>query len=262
MLQGIDTGYEGKFDFPPRCAAPRLTYALSSVPRTGSTYLSHVLWRTGCLGAPLEYLNFDPAGPYFFAATSPDNQDWLWQSVVRRRTSPNGVFGLKCFPSQMQTLQEQNPQLLSQVLSLIFPAGGERRVILLKRRDRDAHAISYARAILSGVWRKEQESSGPTEVAFSAEAVRNARRWLDGQEQAWDSMFQDMRIDPLTLWYEDVVADPKGTVANVAKFLGVAVDPEAAISIPPVERQSETDSRAWARQLSMPESEPAPTAEA
>ena len=33
-----------------------------------------------------------------------------------------------------------------------------------------------------------------------ATAVKNARRGLDGQEEAWDAMFQDLRIDPLTLW--------------------------------------------------------------
>jgi LPS sulfotransferase NodH len=249
MLDNMDTGYEGKFDFPPHSRPPILAYALASVPRTGSTYLSHILWQTGCMGAPLEYLNFDPAGPYLFAATSPENQSWLWQSVVRRRTSPNGVFGLKCFPSQMQTLQEQNPALLSQVMSLVFPGDRQGRAILLKRRDRDAHAISYARAILSGVWRKEQEATGQTEVEFSATAVKNARRWLDGQEEAWDAMFQDLRIDPLTLWYEDVVAEPAGTVERVSKFLGVTVDPAAEVAIPFVERQSERDSRAWADQL-------------
>ena len=57
----MDTGYEAKFDFPARDRAPERSYLLATVPRSGSTYLSHVLWRTGCLGAPLEYLNFEPA---------------------------------------------------------------------------------------------------------------------------------------------------------------------------------------------------------
>ena len=67
MIDGIDTGYEGKFDFPGRGTPPAITYMLATVPRSGSSYLSHLLWRTGCLGAPIEYLNHDPAGPYGFA---------------------------------------------------------------------------------------------------------------------------------------------------------------------------------------------------
>src|SRR3954452_13784534 len=74
MLDHIDTGYEGKFDFAPRVAGPERAYLLASLPRAGSTHFSHVLWRTGCLGALLEYLNFQPAGPYGFAAASADLQ--------------------------------------------------------------------------------------------------------------------------------------------------------------------------------------------
>ena len=246
MLHGIETGYEGKFDFPSRAAPPERSYMLASVPRTGSTYLSHLLWRTGCLGAPLEYLNFDPAGPYFFAATSAENQSWLWESVVRRRTSPNGIFGVKCFPAQLQALQDGNPQLLQQVMSLLTGDGAGAKVVLLERADRDAHAISYARATLSGVWRREQEASGNTTVEFSQLAVERARQALDAQENAWTQMLSELRIDPLVLAYEEVVADPGAAVRAVAGYVGATLDPAAAVDIPAVERQSEADSRAWA----------------
>src|SRR6476661_8647489 len=36
MLEGVETGYEEKFDFPERSAPPALIYTLASVPRTGS----------------------------------------------------------------------------------------------------------------------------------------------------------------------------------------------------------------------------------
>src|SRR5438445_9241334 len=95
VLVGKDTGYEGKFDFRRRVAAPDIPYMLASLPRSGSTWFSHLLWRTGCLGAPLEYLNFEAAGPYYFAASSPDVQRQLWECLAHRRTSANGVFGVK-----------------------------------------------------------------------------------------------------------------------------------------------------------------------
>jgi LPS sulfotransferase NodH len=40
-----------------------MVYTLASIPRTGSTWLSHALWGTGYLGAPLEYVNFEKTGP-------------------------------------------------------------------------------------------------------------------------------------------------------------------------------------------------------
>ena len=116
MLTGIETGYEGKYDFPQRAEGPERTYMLASLPRAGSTHFSHVLWKTGCLGAPLEYLNFEPGGPYGFAAQSPEMQQQLWRSVLRRRCSPNGVFGLKVFSMQMDQLRQANSTLLEDVL--------------------------------------------------------------------------------------------------------------------------------------------------
>jgi len=246
MLGGIETGYEEKFDFPERADPPRLLYMLASVPRSGSTFLSHLLWRCGCLGAPLEFLNFLPASPYHFAGKAPDRQAELWRSALHRRTSPNGVFGIKCFSAQLRELQQDNPALLIEVMGALLPASGRAYVVRLKRRDRVAHAISYARAALSGVWHKVQESPGSAEVEFSAEAVDHARRLLDQQESDWDLLFGEIGVEPLVLWHEDVIARPSQAVQAVADFLGVTPDPASAVAVPEIEKQAETDSRRWA----------------
>ena len=245
MLDGIDTGYEGKFDFPGRDRPPETCYLLATVPRTGSTFLSHLLWRSGCLGAPLEYLNFDPAGPYAFAGRSPALQLQLWRSLLRRRTSPNGVFGIKCFPMQLQALVETNPELMAAVMSTIVPRTRPPRVVHLARRDRASHAVSYARATMSGIWRKEQERGGPAELEYSQAAMETAERWLTGQEAAWDAMFRDLRIAPLRLIYEDVVERPQEAVAQVAFYLGVTIDPAAEVDVPTVDKQSEAGAEGW-----------------
>jgi len=244
MLDGVETGYEGKFDFPGR--APEIPYLLATVPRTGSSFLSHVLWRTGCLGAPLEYLNFDKDGPYFFAHDAAEQQDWLWRSVLRRRTSPNGVFGVKCFPMQLEALHESNPALLSAIWATLLPAGRRGRIVYLARRDRLAHAISYARATISGIWRREQEEGAAAEPEYSKTALANAEQWIEMQARGWEEMFANLGIEPLRLWYEEVAADPDQAARQVADYLGVALDPAAAVEIPAVERQSEAGARAWA----------------
>ena len=249
MLVGIETGYEGKFDFPRRAGPLEKTYLIATVPRTGSTWFSHLLWQTGCLGAPLEYLNFDPAGPYFFAAKSTSTQAQLWESVLSRRRSPNGVFGVKCFPGQLEALQQANPDLLSSVMTRLLGRRGEGRVVFLQRRDPVAHAISFARATISGVWRKEQEGEG-AEVAYSEVAVKRASDWLETQDAAWREMFSDLGIKPLELWYEDLIHDPGTTILEVSEYLGVPLVPEHRIKVPVVERQSERDAKAWADRYS------------
>jgi LPS sulfotransferase NodH len=246
MLEGVESGYEAKYDFPYWQALPRLGYMLATVPRTGSTYVSHLLWRSGCLGAPLEYLNFLPGSPYAFAHGSPEKQHELWRSLLHRRTSPNGVFGVKCFSAQLRELQPQNPALLIEVIGQLIPRGRNAKVIRLKRRDKVAHAISYARAALSGVWHKVQESGEPPKVDYSHRAVDHARRLLDHQEADWDMLFGEQGVQQLTLWYEDVLDQPEAAVRNVADFLGVALDPAAAVPVPPIERQSQADPALWA----------------
>jgi LPS sulfotransferase NodH len=247
----VETGYEPRFDFPMRNELPEQTYLLATVPRSGSTYLSHVLWRTGCLGAPLEYLNFESAGPYGHANRSPAEQSRLWHSALRHRVSPNGVFGLKTFPLQLEALQQSNPALLRQAMRQLVPSRADSRVVYLRRRDRTAHAISYARALLSGVWRKEQEHAAMVEPDYSPMAVERARRLIDEQESAWTAMFADLKLKTLTLWYEHVVVDPAGAAAEVAAYLGVTLDAGAEVAIPMVERQSQAGARAWAAKHSL-----------
>ena len=245
MLDQVDTGYEGKFDFPPRASGPAITYLLASVPRAGSTFFSHVLWRTGCLGAPLEYLNFEPAGPYGFAAKSPEMQLQLWHSVLRRRCSPNGVFGLKVFPIQLEQLNQGNSPLLSEVLSMMLPRDRERRVVYLRRCDRIAQAVSYARASMSGIWRKEQEEGAAAPIDYSQEALESAERGIAFQEEVWARMFNDLRIEPMELWHEDVLSDPAAAAQQVAGHIGVTIDPRAAVPVPEIEKQTEGDAQLW-----------------
>lgn len=245
MLDNYDTGYEGKFDFPPRAQAPEHCYLLASVPRAGSTFFSHVLWQTGCLGAPLEYLNFERLGPYGFANSSASLQQELWHSVLRRRCSVNGVFGLKAFAMQLDQLQRSNPLLLSEVLATVLPPDKPRRIVYLRRRDRIAQVVSYARASLSGVWNKAQEPMDAAPLVYSQDALDAAERGIALQESVWARMFKDLRIKPLELWHEDILADPDGAARQVADYVGVAVHPEAGVEIPPIEKQSAGDAAEW-----------------
>ncbi|TIX50048.1 Stf0 family sulfotransferase [Alteraurantiacibacter aquimixticola] len=246
MLEGITTGYEERFDFPERAWQPQISYLLASVPRAGSTYLSHLLWRTGCLGAPLEYLNFEPAGPYGFAHGDRAKQVQLWQRALVRRTSPNGVFGLKAFPALLHDLQLGNPALVDEVIRFLLGSGSARKVVRLRRREGDAHAISYARATLSGIWRQEQEEGGRPEPAYSAEAVERAAISIEQQEAAWDAMIRDLQITPLVLWFEDVLEDGKGAAEQVVDYLGITIDPKIEVDIPEIRQQSREGAHAWA----------------
>ena len=244
-IDGITTGYEERFDWPPVVGTSR-PYMLASVPRTGSTFLSHLLWSTGCLGAPLEYLNFEPTGPYGSVCDAPAEQIELWHRILARRTSPNGIFGVKIFPLQMEVLGRANPKLLAQAMRFLLANGPQSKVVQLRRRDTAAHAISLARASLSGIWRAEQETGGTSEEPSYSEAiVQRAGRELEMQELAWQQMYRETGISPLVLWYEDVVEKPEAAIGQVADYLGVGLDPTARIDVPEIRRQDQAGAQKW-----------------
>jgi LPS sulfotransferase NodH len=243
MRGGIETGLEPRFDFPTGGKPPELFYMIATLPRTGSSWFSHLLWGTGCLGAPLEYLNFDPAGPLGHAATDPAAQNRLWEQALGTRTSPNGVFGIKCFPVQLQALEAVNPPLLGGVMRALL---SRRRAVYLLRRDRVAHTASFARAAISGVWREEQEA-GQTHD-YSAATLASVERGIAEMTDAWEAMFADLKIEPLRLFYEDVVANPAEAAAQVAAYVGVPLDPAAAIAVPEIRKQTAPEIHDWARQ--------------
>lgn len=249
MIEGITTGYEAKFDFPVRQGPPRLPWLLASLPRAGSTWFSHELWACGCLGAPLEYLNFEPGGPFGHAAGRPAEQLDLWHRALATRTSPNGVFGLKAFPGQLHEVQQGNPPLVAEAMRQLVGPASPRKVVELRRRDRKAHAVSYARALLSGIWRAEQERAGSTGPEFSALAVERAGAMLDQQQAGWQAMYADLGVVPLVLWFEDALADPVGAVQQVAGYLGVTLEPAARVAVPPIRQQAQEGARAWLGQL-------------
>lgn len=246
MIEGLTTGHERTFDFPRWVGPPETPYLLATTPRSGSSWFGHLLWETGSFGAPLEYLNFAPGSPLGGLRDDREAQRRHWESLLTTRTSPNGVFGLKAFPLQFEELGALNSHLLDAVMRFFLARGAQTRIIHLVRRDRKAHAISYARASLSGRWRAVQEGEGQAEPAFSRRAVDNAARLIERQENTWAAMFRDLRITPLLIAYEDVRSDPASALAAAADYLGVTIDPAARVRVPEIERQNQDGARAWA----------------
>ena len=86
------------------------------------------------------------------------------------------------------------------------------------------------------MWRKEQEATASTKAEYSAKAVDHARALLDQQEADWDLLFKDIGVEPLTVWYEDVLEEPTEAVSTAARFLEIELDPAAAVAVPEIER--------------------------
>lgn len=229
--------YSPDFDLPVRTCAPALHYMLAAVPRTGSSFLAHELWRTGSLGIPLEYLNFKADGHYPDAAGDPDAQMRHWRRTLSTRTTSNGVFGQKMFLQFLVQLKEENPRLLAQMRP--------HRIIYLTRSDRMAHMVSYARAQQSGVWTAGAAPTG--ESRYSRHLLEQAAERIEKQERGWEWLFGQLGIDPLRVTYEAVVSDVNAVVSRIADYLGVEINRSEALSAPHLRRQADDLSHEWAK---------------
>ena len=217
-MHHIPLSYQAFGDFPRREEGPKIQYMLATSPRCGSTYVALLLWRSGVLGAPMEYLNFDNINGIVDRLGNGCISSY-WEEVRRVRASPNGVFGYKIFFGNYASTLKREPMLLEQI-SANF-------AIFLRRRDKIAQAISHFRAMQTQSW----FAGVPERVApsYDFKGLLNYYRHAHRQDEKWERVFSLTQTDPLRLFYEDIMGDPQGALSAICSFLGVEANPDAQI---------------------------------
>ena len=219
----------------PRPARPARTFVLASTPRTGSTLLCRLLWDTGRVGAPKEYLNPMQVRDWevrFGTRTSrwrhrllrgpllalsgcagwPDARLRAHLHRVRaRRTGPSGWFGLKVHQHHFRDVFVGPGRAVEAIL-------GPVTWLRTTREDRLAQAISWARALQTGRWAHHQRAWLPP--IYSRRRIDACLDRIDAHEAAWDTYFATHGIEPLHLTYEALAADSEATIRRVLDHLG------------------------------------------
>jgi LPS sulfotransferase NodH len=130
--------------------------------------------------------------------------------VRRAGTTPNGVFGCKLTWDALERAGD---------LAALAP---ERRFVWLRRAP-EAIGVSWAWAAQTGryhAWDPPPRLE-PRFVPEEADTLVGLAREHDA---AWGHWFRDHAVEPLELWFNDLVADPGGASARVLAHLGL---PEA-----------------------------------
>jgi LPS sulfotransferase NodH len=102
----------------------------------------------------------------------------------------------------------------------------------LQRADKLAQAISRVRALQTGLWHKSSDGSErervapPQPTAYDGAMIAKIVAELEDNEARWNDWFTAQGIEPLQLTYEELAADPRGTLARVLDALGL--DPALA----------------------------------
>jgi trehalose 2-sulfotransferase len=214
----------------------RKSYIVASSYRSGSNYFCWELWRTGVLGAPVEFLNPYDALPVLmnrFKASSP--ADYI-AKLIERRSSKNGVFGLKTHSHHFEVFLKQYPQLLEALAPVTF--------IHINRRNTLAQAVSMAKALQTDFWTSRIESERPP-LQYDRELIAKCLEEVEQQELKWPRWFEAHGIEPFRVVYEDLIADTPKVIRSIVELLGVTDDEPDDVLVPPTKRQGDGTNRDW-----------------
>ncbi|MGC9523460.1 MAG: Stf0 family sulfotransferase [Anaerolineae bacterium] len=231
---------------------PRLCYTIWFSQRTGSTLLTTALAATGIAGKPEEWYE-TPEGVGFLAHYGVETPTALRDLLWARGTTPNRVFGAKVSfhepmiseaLSRWRELHGCPPDASRpEVWAHAFP---NHRHIVMTRRNTVRQAVSWWRAIQSQAWHRpvgDDAAPPPEEEVYSFDAIDRLVDEVVMREAGIQAFLAEAGIVPLTVVYEDFVADYAGTIRQVLAYL----DLDTAIAIPPpaFERLSDAVAEAW-----------------
>jgi LPS sulfotransferase NodH len=191
---------------PPVANEPYLAWFLCGVQRSGTWLLAGLLDSTGIAGRPHEW---------FSEATEAANRRiWrvspseVYSDYVRRAgTTPNGVFACKLTWDAVERAGD---------LAVFAP---ERRFVWL-RREPEAIGVSWAWAAQTGRYHA-WDPPPRTKPRFVREQVDALVGLAREHDAAWARCFCAHGVEPLELWFDDVVADPSAASARVLAHLGL-----------------------------------------
>ena len=113
----------------------------------------------------------------------------------------------------------------------------------LRRRNTVAQGISYYRATRSEVWRVRRAGdtrpSAATAVPFDFAEIDRFIGLAEGFDRSWNDFFTQKKIKPLSLIYEDFIADYENTIRAICKYIGADGD---RVSIGPHAYRQQADS--------------------
>jgi LPS sulfotransferase NodH len=215
----------------PDGAPTRVSYMVCSVPRSGSSLLCELLCNTELAGAPTEFFDPELMGRFRqrWGATSFD--DYIVQ-LLAKKTSPNGVFGIKVHWRQLHNLLGPSDP------AQLFPG---LRYVHIRREDVLRQAVSWVRALQTNQWASSDEATG--EPAFNRAQIEFYVERLREEEAAWEEFFVKHSVSPYRVVYEHLVVSPVEVVGSVLGFIGEHGDAEpAAVTL---ERQADALTDEW-----------------
>lgn len=212
-------------------------YLIASSARSGSHFLANLLFQTGQLGSPLEYLHPKHFKTWQEILGVPPKA--TLRAIARRRTGPSGWFGLKAHWPQFADLLDEATSAEAPRIT---------HFIRLTREDYIAQAVSMEIARQSGAW-ISYHTAGAEEPQYDFQAIYLVCKNLQAEDAAWNSYFDEHQIVPHRLTYEDLVAAPEEAVRGILDFLSVPHDLRAVRTQDGPQRQMTQRNTQWCKRF-------------
>ena len=182
---------------------------------------------TKLAGFPKEHLR-EPS--LILAENCNFSTDRYIKAIMSLHVTPNSVFGTKLishFIEKYLNLSDSSVNPLSYFSNFIY----------LVRKDKVAQAVSLFLARKSGVWHiSEAQKLSNYQDKFDGEFVSDEdlnevhllyKRLLD-EEKFLEKFCEQKNIQPLTVFYEDIVQDLSSSVSHILHHLNIVEGPNAA----------------------------------
>jgi LPS sulfotransferase NodH len=227
---------------------------ICAIPRTGSYLLCDMLKATGVAGNPNEYFSDNYQRHWAARWETPEYDSYL-RRVVELATTQNGVLGVKTHPWQFNHFARQASAKASvryverpQILDRWFP---DLHYVWLRRRDRLGQAISYTRSLQTNIWWDADTEPVPNAkvrpeaLRYDFDLITQSVARMVEEEDMWRRYFTAVGVDPLVIFYEDLVSDPVRCVKSVLQMLEVESATDFGSESTSFRRQADDITAAW-----------------
>jgi LPS sulfotransferase NodH len=221
---------------------PTSSYFICGTPRSGTTLLAGLLASSGLVGRAAEH--FSPGGqPEWTAA---DYGRYLRHCV--EQTTVNRVFGAKLLWDELEHLLARLRTLRGRggsndrvLLESVFPSP---RFMWLTREDVLAQAVSWSKAAQTGEFYVGDPRANGVAPVFDERQIRLLVDELAAKNESWRHWFDANDIEPFSIRFEDLKADPDGRAREALEFLGLKVPPGLELTASTVQ-QADAVNREW-----------------
>lgn len=222
----------------PLCPDDTFGFTIAFTIRTGSNLLCNLLARNGA-GFPTEYFQkpYGVTNKFWydkFGVEPDDFPGFVTRLLTERRQ--HGLFGLKLSWYQKNEMLKAIRRDLAPDIAHVSDLFHRHQWIFIRRRDKFAQAVSAWTAQQTGLWTSHHRSDeSPPALEYDFPGLQGFFQEILVEEYLWSRYFERNGVQPIDVWYEDLVADRAGVVGALVRELHDLVGTE-----PPGELDMET----------------------